>query len=324
MKYIYHSVYTYALLFLVLLINASCGFANIKADGANQSAVENNGDGAATAQSANLEDTPQITAQSVVGTYEYDTYNNGEGYDNSLEITNAGGGKLNVFLSGSYIYKVGETQSFHEAEGKGEATLRGNTANTILVDEAGKPCRATIIFNKTEANVKIPEACRFNIELNGVYKKAKAQPAEKQAKTAPKEREISFDALYDFVNDFDNYKPGERFVITNVPANQIGKNSRADEFGNQSYKNLFYLQPTGDEETVANGFLTSKEMVKSLETNAEIEPSTLRITAVLVESTGKFDVYRTSFVTKVEGLDEDGKAIWTAIGTEPAKVKFTH
>jgi hypothetical protein len=65
-------------------------------------------------------------------------------------------------------------------------------------------------------------------------------------------------------------------------------------------------------------------MVKSLDANMEYEPASLRITAILVESVGKFDVYRISFVTKVEALSDDGSIMWTATGAEPAKVKFQH
>lgn len=50
----------------------------------------------------------------------------------------------------------------------------------------------------------------------------------------------------------------------------------------------------------------------------------IRIPAVLIESVGKFDVYRAPFVTKIEGLDETGEAIWTATGAEPARIKVRH
>jgi len=331
MKKSYRNLYIYGLIFLSLLGNAGCNLANTKAEQTNaasanvaQIEAKYNNDTAAKTDSTDHAES-QITPASVAGTYEYDTYKNGEGYDNELEIKDAGDGKLYVFLSGSYIYRIGETQSMHEAEGKGDARLRGNTANATLVDEAGKPCRATIAFNKNEATVKIPDTCQFNIALDGVYKKASSKSVEKPANTTTmKTREVSFGELADLVNDFDRHKAGERYVVTDVPANKIGKNSRADEFGNSSYKNLFYLQATDDEGDVANGFLTSAAMVKSLATNAEYEPATLRVTAVLIESNGKFDVYRMSFVTKIEGLNDDGSVLWTATGTEPAKVKFTH
>jgi hypothetical protein len=328
MKNLHRNFYIYVLLPAFLLIGASCNLANTKAEevAANKSTIkleskfnnkEQQQDSAAPAAS-------QITAASVAGTYEFDTHKEGEGYDNELEIKDAGNGKLYVFLSGSYIYRVDETQSFHEAEGKGDAQLHGNKANATLVDEEGNPCRATITFKANEATVKIPDTCRFNIALDGVYKRASAKAKEPVESKSPKNGEISFTELYDLVNDFDKYKPGERFVISNVPTSKIATVSRADQFGNTSYKNLFLFEAGDDEGNVANGFMTSKLLVKNLEINAGHEPATLRVTAVLIESTGKFDVYRMSFVTKIEGFSEDGSVMWTATGEEPAKIKFTH
>lgn len=177
MKNTRRNIYIYGLLLLALLIGAGCNLTNIKAketaDNRNDAQIEANFNEDKTTFETNSAESgeSQITAASVAGTYDYDTYDNGEGYDNSLEIKPAGGNKLYVYLSGSYIYRIGETQSMHEAEGKGDATLRGNVADALLVDEAGKPCRATITFGKSEATVKIPDTCQFNIALDGVYKK---------------------------------------------------------------------------------------------------------------------------------------------------------
>lgn len=265
-----------------------------------------------------------ITAESVVGNYDYDTFKNNEGYDNSLEIKHAGGDKIYVSLSGTYIYQVGETQSFHEAEGKGDAVLRGNSATATLVDESGKPCRATLTFKPNETTVKVANTCTFNVALDGVYKRVSAQSKETREKPAANIREISYSELQDFINDFDNHKPGERFIINDVPVNTIEKPSRADQFGNTSYKNLFYLETSSDDGSTTNSFLTSKAMIQSIENEVEFEPASLRVTAILIESNGKFDVYRLPFAVKIEGLHDDGKVTWTATGGEPAKVKFQH
>ena len=329
MKKSYRSIYICGLLFLFLFSIAGCNLSNIKAEkeSVNSNTVQAEGDRSEEKppQNSSYAAGPQITSASVAGIYEYDTYKDGEGYDNELEIKDAGNGKLYVFLSGSYIYRVGETQSFHDAEGKGDAVLRGNRADARLLDEEGKPCRATIIFGKNQATVKISDACRFNIALDGVYKRARAaKSADKKTNDAAKAREITFVELYEVVNDFVKYKAGERFVITDVPASKIATVSRADQFGNESYKNLFYLEAGDDEGNVANGFLTSKLMVKNLENNAEHKSAKLRVTAVLIESRGKFDVYRMAFVTEVEGIGGEGEVVWTAIGDEPTKIKFQH
>jgi hypothetical protein len=46
------------------------------------------------------------------------------------------------------------------------------------------------------------------------------------------------------------------------------------------------------------------------------------VSCTLVEFAGEFDVYRTSFATKIEGLDEQGEVSWTANGPEPARLKY--
>jgi hypothetical protein len=329
----------YGFIFLSLMSGAACSLAEVKAGNSSTGSSDAKETAAAAVNGSETtsetvtkkliaDGDGQTTAQMVAGVYEYDTYKDGgEGYDNSLEIKDAGDGKLYVFLSGSYIYQIGETQSMHEAEGKGDAQLSGNTAIARLVDEEGKNCRATITFAANQATVKIPDTCHFNIALDGVYKRksSKTNASEKQTSIVKTNlKEIDFDQLSDVVNDFDAHKTGERYVVVDVPATKIGKNSRADGFGNTSYKNLFYLQSTDDDGDVANGFLTSAALVKSLDANMEYEPASLRVTAVLVESVGKFDVYRLSFVTKIEALSDDGSIMWTATGTEPAKVKFQH
>ncbi|HLM61823.1 MAG TPA: hypothetical protein VK308_13540, partial [Pyrinomonadaceae bacterium] len=330
MKKSYSNFYFYVLLTVVLISGAGCNLANIKAEkqnpDGNQAKAEAkfNDDEAVSKPDSAGDVKTQITAESVAGNYDYDTHHDGEGYDNSLEIKAAGGNKLYVYLSGSYIYKVGETQSFHEAEGKGDALLRGNTANATLVDEAGKPCRATITFKKDEAAVKIPDTCQFNIALDGVYKRVQAKTKAIVKKDSPKMQEVSYAEVMDFVNDFDKHKTGERYVITDVPANKTEKKMRADEFGNQSYKNLFYLEENDDDGYTGSSLLTSKAMVESLAREAEYEPAALRVYAVLVESNGKFDVYRMSFVTKIEGLNDDGSVLWTAEGGDPIRTKFRH
>ena len=328
MKKSQRSFCIYGFLLASLIGGAGCNLANIKAEQtppSNQAKVEAKFNDAEIAPEQSESNESQISAASLAGTYDYDTYDNGEGYDNSLEIKLAGGNKLYVYLSGSYIYKIGETQSFHEAEGKGDAILNGNVANATLVDEAGKPCRATITFKKNEAAVKIPDSCQFNIALEGVYKKADSKIERPTKKPETKiSNEVSYEKAMDFVNDFDAHKIGEEFVIKDVPTEILNKKTRADEFGNASYRNLYYLQGVTDDETPSYSFLTSKVMLESLNENAEFEPVILRMSAVNVESRGKFDVYRMPFITKIEALDSEGEIIWTATGGKPAKLNYTH
>lgn len=156
----------------------------------------------------------------------------------------------------------------------------------------------------------------------GQTKNNAAKSGAGQASDAPKAETVAYDKVSDFTSDFGAHRVGERFIITDVAATKIAKHSRADRFGNASYKNLFFLEPSDGDDTETYGMLlTSPAMIKSLTDKAAVE--SLRITAVLVESRGRFDVDRMPFVVKIEGVTE-GSVLWTATGAEPLKTKFVH
>jgi len=127
-----------------------------------------------------------------------------------------------------------------------------------------------------------------------------------------------------FINAFDAHEVGEEFVIKSVPTEILDIKDRADEFGNKSYKGLYYLQGVTGDGAPSYSVLTSKTMLDSIEREAEYEPVILRMTATIVESKGKFDIYRIPFVTKIEGFNSEGDVIWTAEGEKPSKLNFTH
>lgn len=274
----------------------------------------------AAAQSA--ADAPAQAAL-VAGTYHRKTYRPGkEGYDNTLEVEDKGDGRLRVSLSGTYIYKVDGAESMHEASGEGEATLRGNIATaSVTADGADSPCRVLIIFDGGEAGVKAGGDCNFNVDLDGAYLNEKGgarRVAVKGAAAADAAgpRQVRYDRLEEFVNDFNKNRTGLRYVITSVPAEKINKITRANQRG------LFYLATDENDTGASSGFVTTAALVKSLRANGEYEPASLRVTATLVEFRGEFDVYRMSFVTKVEGLGDGGSVLWSAAGTEPVSVRI--
>jgi hypothetical protein len=315
--------FIYALLMLAFFA-FGCSFGNIKAE---ENTSENQNRTQYRTEEKSVLPNQNFDVSSVIGKYDYDTEKDGEGYDNSLEVTAANDGKLFIYISGSYIYKIGETQSMHEAEGKGDATLNGSRADATLVDETGKPCRATIIFKHQTADVKIPDTCQFNVALDGIYKKAGSEnkpTRENPNDTKSNLSEVLYDEMMDFINDFDAHKVGEEFIITSAPTELLYVKTPADKFGNQSYKGLFYLEGVTEDDTPSYSVLTSKAMLESVKREAEYEPVILRMTATIVESKGKFDVYRTPFVTKIEGFNSEGDVIWTAVGDKAAKLNFTH
>jgi hypothetical protein len=279
--------------------------------------------GAATYVSARP--APQLAAAppSFAGTYHYKTYRPGkEGYDNTLKVEDKGRGRLHVTLSGTYMYQANGAETMHEGGGEGEATLRGNVATARVTPDGGEgPCRVLIIFEGGEAGVKADSSCGFNVELDGTYRGGKAGAA-RGAAAAGGVRLVRYDRLADFVNELRLNKTGVRFVITSVPAEKIKRITPYGEGANR--RGLFYLSMDENDGDAAMSFVTSAEMVKNLRASAKAGPdaATLRVTATLVEFVGDCEVYRSSFVTQVEGLAEDGSLVWVATGAEPAKVRI--
>lgn len=298
---------------------------NVPANGDAAAQTENSPEAKEEKDSEALAET-QPSAASVAGTYKYETYraDKKQGYVNSLEIEAKPGGKLEVYFDATYAYPVsGGDETFKTASGGGVLTLRGSQASGAITEdgdeESGAKCSLTIVFTASRASVKPAPDCQFNVSIEGVYtKETKKTDSPKPANL----REIKFEQLRDFVNDFEKNKTGERFVMTGVPAETIADIERADAGGNQNYKGFYYLVAPEDGESA--GFLTAPPLLRSLQANNDRQPQSLRVTAVLVQSDGKFDVYRLSFVTKIEGLDAAGEVIWTATGDEPSKIKFRH
>jgi len=276
---------------------------------------------AAAAHVASAAPAPQLAPAraSYAGTYHYKTYRPGrEGYDNTLEVEDKGGGRLHVKLSGTYIYKANGEETMHEGGGEGDATLRGNIATASVTPDGGdSPCRVLIVFDGGEAGVKADGSCGFNVVLDGTYRSAKAGPAGVGVGTGGP-RQVRFDKLSDFVNEPQANKTGAHFVITSVPVEKV-KLVRPAGAG---HRGMFYLSFDESDGDASTSFVTSAELVRNLRASPVKEAAALRVTAVLVEFLGEFDVYRSSFVTKVEGYGEDGSLLWVATGAEPARVRM--
>jgi hypothetical protein len=274
----------------------------------------------AVATSVSAAPAPQLAAaSSYAGTYHYKTYRPGkEGYDNTLEVEDGGRGRLHVKLSGTYIYKADGEETMREGGGEGDATLRGNIATASVTPDGGdSPCRVIIIFDSGEAGVKADSTCGFNVQLDGTYRMKGARPASVGVGTGGP-RQIRFDVLSDFVNDHQANKTGARFVITSVPAEKV----KLIKPAGAGHRGMFYLSFDEDDTDVSTTFVASAELVKNLRASPVKDAAMLRVTATLVEFLGEFDVYRSSFVTKVEGYGEDGSLLWVATGAEPVKVRM--
>ena len=257
---------------------------------------------------------------SYAGTYHYKTYRPGrEGYDNTLEVVDEGGGRLHVTLSGSYIYKADGQETMHEGGGEGDATLRGNVATARVTPDGGDaPCRVLILFEEGQAGVKADASCNFNVELDGTYLvKGSKREGAGAGTTGP--GPVRFDRLGEFVGDYQLNRTGTRFVITSVPVEKV----KLVKAVGPRHRGMFYLQFDEEDGDASTSFVASAELVKNLRASAAgSDAATLRVSATLVEFAGCCDVYRSSYVTRVEAYGDDGSLLWVATGAEPLKVRM--
>jgi hypothetical protein len=126
-------------------------------------------------------------------------------------------------------------------------------------------------------------------------------------------RTIEFAKLSEYVSDSDKRRNGEKLIVTNVPP--IGKLTY------ERSNKLYFFQPD-DNTDVGSTFYTSPALARVLRQYLKIGALTARISCTLVQFFDTFDVYRSPFVTKVEGYDENGKLSWTATGPPPVKLRM--
>jgi hypothetical protein len=331
MKFINTKFFFYSLFTTLFLCSSACNLAKAGSGGdssqtvnTSQEAVANNTIELPTTNEVEKK-AAEFTSQSVAGIYHYKTYKpNKGGNDNTLEITDKGKGKLQVLLSGTNMYLTGDgEETFHEGGGEGVAQLSGNTAVAqITPDGDDRKCRVTLTFSAVN-QVKVAPAknCSFNVALEGLYTKEKSTPI--RSKQSANLAKISYGQLKDFVEDHNKNKTGLQFVITDVPAEKVSKTAPADKItNNRNLKGLYFFQIDDDDTDVSTTFIGSTALYKDYLAKVEHEPAKLRVTGVLVEFLGEFDFYRSVFVTKIEGLGDDGKSFWILNGTAPTKVKF--
>lgn len=169
-------------------------------------------------------------------------------------------------------------------------------------------------------NVQAERHAEFSRDSSG-----RKSPGEAKTENQANTRQIAYENLMDFVNDHESHKVGEKYAITKISPAKLQKKVPADKDGDADYQDLFYLEEADDDGYIGNGLLISKEMLASLAANAKTKAATLRMQAILAESKGEPDwIYRMSFVTKIEGLDKNGKVLWTAESAQPEKINFRH
>jgi hypothetical protein len=126
-------------------------------------------------------------------------------------------------------------------------------------------------------------------------------------------RQVPFDNLSDFVNDYNKRRDGERLTIRDVP--MVNKITYEKAYA------MYIFKPDEDGD-VGNTFYTSATLAKSLRTHFNSNTASMWVSCTLIQFVGEFDVFRSPFATKIEGLNENGEVIWTVTGSPPVKVKF--
>lgn len=133
---------------------------------------------------------------------------------------------------------------------------------------------------------------------------------------AQKPTEIEFANLADYVNDWDNRRDGERLIVDGVPLSG-DLTLRYDKL------NKIYSFSPDESGGVGNSFFTSPVLAKGLRQHLEKgDYLSVLIYCALVQFVGSHDVYRSSFVTKIEGFDGHGRLAWTVVGPPPVKLKL--
>ncbi len=113
----------------------------------------------------------RMQTTSVAGKYVFKTYRKGKGgFDNSVEITDIGKGKIHVNFNGTYFYMAGRQETFHEGSGEGDGQLKGNIASASLDGDDG-PCKLSLTFTASQVVVKSSANCSLNVVPDGIYKK---------------------------------------------------------------------------------------------------------------------------------------------------------
>jgi hypothetical protein len=164
---------------------------------------------------------------------------------------------------------------------------------------------------------KTPTAANLMMTNDSAKTVARQKPKPSNSICA-KPKTLAYEKFSAYVNDYWKRRNGECVVVSDVPLFSGIKNAE-DEYGN--HKGLYYLE--NEKQTdVGDTFPTSAALAKDLLPVLKKEARSLRVTAVLIQFSNEFEVFRSPYAIKVEGLDENGQALWTVTGKPPAKLKF--
>ena len=137
---------------------------------------------------------------------------------------------------------------------------------------------------------------------------------EVAGQTSP--RTIEFAKLGDYVNDYDKRRDGERLIVDDVPLS-------GDLTLKYDRPNKIYFFSPDESGGVGNSFYTSPTLATNLRQHLKLgDYGSVRIFCTLVQFVSEQDVYRSSFVTKIEGFDGHGRLAWTITGPPPVKLKL--
>lgn len=188
-----------------------------------------------------------------------------------------------------------------------------STAGLIL---SGFACLQTIAAQTGKDVVLIGKP--FEKKSSNKNSAQSAAKANSPTAVCAKPSNVAYGKLSDYVNDFNRRRDGECVVVRDVPLFSGIRNAE-DEYGN--HRGLYYLENEGETD-VGSSFATSPTLARDLRPFLKKEAASLRVTTVLIRFSDEFEVFRSPYATKVEGLDENGQVLWTVTGKLPTKLKF--
>lgn len=272
----------------------------------------------------------KVTAKSILGTYEFNDLEEGNGNINRLIIEDPSEQGIKISIFANFIFPNGETTSVFSTTTEGFGDLKRQILTVNLIDDQDKSCKANISFADGAAIVKTSAQCSFKPGLDRSYKKISPKTLIKidHPEVITRYAEVPYAELSNYVNTYNEaydsvrLDTGRHFIIKDVPISKV--NGTYNGEGYRSMPEWIPLASSTEDEKRSDEttMVVSSELSKRLKA-ADLETvSAMQMTAVVISIYGFADVSRINYVNKIEGLNSKGEVIWTLNGEEPFAINF--
>ena len=328
----YLKIYNFLLSAILFISLAACHQAEVnevkaKAGGEVSALVTEKPETQKTVSKINPE---KVTAKSILGTYEFNDLQEGNGNINRLIIEDPSeeGAKISIFAN--FIFPNDEITSVFSTTTQGFGDLKRQILTVDLIDDQGKSCKANISFADGSAIVKTAAQCSFKPSLNRSYKKISPKTITKidHPEVIARYAEVPYAELANYVDTYNEaynsirLDTGQHFIIKDVPVSKVSGTDKGERYRSMPEWIPLVSSTEDVERSDSTTMLVSSDLSKRLKA-ADLETvSNLRMTAVLISIYGFAEVSRINYVNKIEGLNSNGEVIWTLEGEEPSAINF--